>query len=60
VVKNHEVGELDGDVLVQFIELTLWYISLKTTADHVKFNKLSYNGIKIYLKSLLNLKIKEY
>lgn len=58
VAKNYEAGQLDDDSLVQLIELAAQYLNLKTIAEYARLNKLSYNGVKNYRKSIQISKVK--
>lgn len=45
-------GELSNDGLVQFIELTGRFLNLETIPDYAKRNKMSYNGVKNFRKTV--------
>lgn len=46
VSDKFQLGELDNNSLVEFIQLSGSFLNLKTIPDYAKENNMSYEGVK--------------
>ena len=51
-IKMVQEKGVSDEFLVQICELSGSYLNLKTISDYAKYNKMSYNGVKKFRKTV--------